>query len=130
MRWSLRAGQRVDIEPAQLPDLMSNMDWVMVPSIWWENSPLVIGEARTLGRPVICSRIGGMAEKVTEGENGLCFTVGDAHSLTDTLMRAATTPGLWDSLVSRIQAGPWIDDMVDELFRLYEGRMAAKTLLN
>ena len=46
---------------------MASVDWVVVPSIWWENSPLVIQEAFGYGRPVICSDIGGMAEKVTDG---------------------------------------------------------------
>ena len=41
---------------------MRQADWIVVPSIWWENAPLVILEARAAGRPVICSGIGGMAE--------------------------------------------------------------------
>ena len=47
-----------------VPRLMAEIDWVVVPSRWWENSPLVIQEAFMHGRPVICSDIGGMAEKV------------------------------------------------------------------
>jgi len=46
-----------------LPTLMKDVDWVIVPSTWWENSPVVIQEAFLHGRPVICSDIGGMAEK-------------------------------------------------------------------
>jgi len=52
---------------------MAAVDWVVVPSIWWENSPLVIQEAFAHGRPVICSDIGGMAEKVAHEKNGLHF---------------------------------------------------------
>ncbi len=70
-------------------ELMAEVDWVIVPSIWWENSPLVIQEAFTYGRPVICSGIGGMAEKVTDGVNGLHFRVGDPRSLAETMRRAA-----------------------------------------
>lgn len=44
-------------------DLMSSCDMIIVPSVWWENSPVVIQEARLAARPVICSNIGGMAEK-------------------------------------------------------------------
>lgn len=44
--------------------LMQDCDWIIVPSIWWENSPVVIQEARIAGRPLICSNIGGMAEKI------------------------------------------------------------------
>ena len=57
-------------EPEALPSLMQNIAWVIVPSTWWENSPMVIQEAFLYGRPVICSDIGGMAEKVRSGVDG------------------------------------------------------------
>ena len=47
--------------------LMRSVHAVLVPSVWWENSPLVIQEALLNRRPVICSDIGGMAEKVATG---------------------------------------------------------------
>jgi glycosyltransferase involved in cell wall biosynthesis len=56
------------------------VDWFVVPSIWWENSPLVIQEAFMAGRPVLCSNLGGMAEKGRDGVDGLHFAVGDAAS--------------------------------------------------
>lgn len=84
--------------PPDLPALMRAVDWVVVPSIWWENAPLVIQEAFAHGRPVICSDIGGMAEKVTDGVNGLHFRAGDPGSLAATLARAVATPGLWERL--------------------------------
>jgi glycosyltransferase involved in cell wall biosynthesis len=43
--------------------LMAACDWIIVPSIWWENSPVVMQEARLAARPLIVSDIGGMAEK-------------------------------------------------------------------
>ncbi len=83
---------------AALSKLMANIDWVVVPSIWWENSPLVIQEAFLHGRPVICSDIGGMAEKVIDGVNGLHFRAGDPHSLADVLRRVVGSPDLWKTL--------------------------------
>ena len=85
-----------------LPALMANIDWVVVPSIWWENSPLVIQEAFLHGRPVICSDIGGMAEKVTDGVNGLHFHVGNPDRLAQTLRKAVRAPDLWQTLHSDI----------------------------
>jgi glycosyltransferase involved in cell wall biosynthesis len=82
---------------------MTNLDWVVVPSVWWENSPLVIQESFHFRRPVICSDIGGMAEKVKHGVNGLHFRAGDARSLADTIRTAAGTPGLWERLREGIQ---------------------------
>jgi glycosyltransferase involved in cell wall biosynthesis len=81
---------------------------VVVPSRWWENSPLVIQEAFLHQRPVICSDIGGMAEKVDDGVDGLHFRAGDARSLARVLERAVTTPALWDSLRAGI---PGVYDM-------------------
>ncbi|WEK03637.1 MAG: glycosyltransferase family 4 protein [Candidatus Devosia phytovorans] len=96
-----RAGARVTLHGAYdsvtLPALMRRADWVVVPSIWWENSPLVIQEAFSQGLPVIASAIGGMAEKVAHGRNGLTFTAGDSAALAETLMRAAD-PSLWASM--------------------------------
>ena len=47
---------------------------------------------------MICSDIGGMAEKVTDGVNGLHFRVGDPDSLAAAIRRAVATPGLWERL--------------------------------
>lgn len=96
------AGTSVQLSPQyrrdELPSLMRSVDWVVIPSIWYENSPLVIQEAYSHGRPVICSDIGGMAEKVINGSTGLHFRVGSSEDLAATLIRAASTPGLWEQL--------------------------------
>jgi glycosyltransferase involved in cell wall biosynthesis len=92
----------------QIAQLMANVDWVIVPSIWWENSPLVIQEAFYYGRPVICSDIGGMAEKVEHGVNGLHFRAGDPRSLARTIRQAVDDPALWE----RLRAG------IPELYRM------------
>ncbi len=96
--------------PERAGEMMAAVDWVVVPSVWWENSPLVIQEAFAAGRPVICGDIGGMAEKVEDGVNGLHFRVGDAESLAATIRRAVTTPGLWDHLREGI---PPVHSMAD-----------------
>ena len=57
------------------------IDVLIVPSLWYENSPLVIAEAFLSKIPVITSNIGGMAELVKDGENGFTFPVGDAEKL-------------------------------------------------
>jgi len=86
-----------------LAERMAEIDWVVVPSIWWENSPLVIQEAFLHGRPVICGDIGGMKEKVRDGIDGLHFRAGDVDSLARTLARAAESDGLWERLRGGIQ---------------------------
>ena len=72
--------------------LMRRMDAVIVPSTWWENSPVVIQEAFANGKPVICSNIGGMAEKVRDGVNGLHFSVNQSLSLARAIMDLTSNP--------------------------------------
>jgi glycosyltransferase involved in cell wall biosynthesis len=91
---------------AELSKLMAGIDWVVVPSIWWETGPIVVWEAFQHGRPVICSDIGGMSEKVTDGVNGLHFRTGDPHDLAEVMRRAAETPGLWDELQRAVPREP------------------------
>jgi glycosyltransferase involved in cell wall biosynthesis len=105
--------------PSDLPWLMRDIDWAVVSSRWWENSPLVIQEAFMQGRPVICSGVGGMAEKVTNGVNGLHFNVGDADSLAATIERAASEPGLWERLREGIPDILTIEEHISNLTRMY-----------
>jgi glycosyltransferase involved in cell wall biosynthesis len=98
----------------------------VVPSVWWENSPLVIQEAFLHGRPVICADIGGMAEKVTDGVDGLHFHAGDRSSLAATIERAVTTPGLWDELRSGAQPVYGMGEHIASLTDLYSELLARK----
>jgi glycosyltransferase involved in cell wall biosynthesis len=117
------AGDNVTVggpyEHGALPALMRNVDWVVVPSTWWENSPLVIQEAFLHGRPVICSGVGGMAEKVQDGVNGLHFVVGNPGHLAGAIGRAVTTPGLWETLRAGIPKVHAMDDHITNLSRYY-----------
>jgi glycosyltransferase involved in cell wall biosynthesis len=74
---------------AHVHELMGRCDWIVIPSIWWENSPVVIQEAALAGRPVLCSRIGGMAEKVQEGATGLHFEAGSVADLAGRIEQIA-----------------------------------------
>jgi len=70
----------------ELPSLMAASDWVVTPSTWWENSPVVILEAKKYGVPVICSNIGGMAEKITHGDTGRHFLARREESLAEQIL--------------------------------------------
>ena len=105
--------------PGSVDGIVRAADWVVVPSIWWENSPMVIQEAFRAGRPVICSNVGGMAEKVRPGVDGLHFAVGSAGDLARCIEEAATTPGLWERLRQGVAQPPTIEATVDALLEVY-----------
>jgi glycosyltransferase involved in cell wall biosynthesis len=107
-------------EPAEVPRLLASVDWLIVPSIWWEVGPNTLREAMTYRRPVICSDIGAMAERVTDGVNGLQFRAGDSASLADTIQRAVDDPDLWERLVAQIEPPPSLDEHRAAVTRIYE----------
>ncbi|GHD50006.1 glycosyl transferase [Thalassobaculum fulvum] len=91
-------------EERELPERLAEADWIVVPSLWWENAPLVLDEAFHHGRPPICGAIGGMAERVRDGVDGLHFAVGDPRALADRLRAAIENPALWETLRDRAPA--------------------------
>ncbi|CAO3433713.1 Glycosyl transferase, group 1 family protein [Azospirillum doebereinerae] len=107
----------------EVPSLMAAADWVVVPSVWWENAPLVIQEAFQHGRPVICSGIGGMAEAVRDGVDGLHVRPGDAADLARVMTRAMTEPGLWDRLSANIPAVRTTEEAAAKHVVLYDELM-------
>lgn len=110
-------------EPEELGRLMVEVDWVVMGSVWWENSPLVIQEAYKFGRPIICPDIGGMAEKVRPGAGGLHFRARDSVSLSAVINRVVEEPGLFDRLYETLPGYPAIGEVTARHVELYENLM-------
>ena len=104
-----------------LDSLMSAIDWVVVPSVWWENSPLVIQEAFAHRRPVICSDIGGVAEKVRPGKDGFHFSEGNPAALVELILRIVDDPAIWDRLQDAIAESLTIAQSATRHIELYRG---------
>ncbi|MBA7641508.1 putative teichuronic acid biosynthesis glycosyltransferase TuaC [subsurface metagenome] len=99
--------------------ILSTIDVLIVPSIWYENSPLVIHEAFMARVPVITANIGGMAELVQNNMNGLLFKVGDAEDLFEKIDRFIKEPRLIEELGKNIPAIKTIEEDANELEGLY-----------
>ncbi|WP_168771031.1 glycosyltransferase [Palleronia sediminis] len=93
-------------DAAGLSARMGRCDWVLVPSTWWENAPMVIHEAFAHGRPVVCSDIGGMAEMVRDGVDGVYVPVGSARAWADALDRLGGDHATWARLAGGIAPPP------------------------
>lgn len=76
----------------EIQQVLEDVDVMVVPSIWLENSPLVIQESFLANRPVITSDAGGMSELVEDGVNGLLFPLGDERALRDLLQGLIDAP--------------------------------------
>ncbi|MFH1804523.1 MAG: glycosyltransferase family 4 protein [Pseudomonadota bacterium] len=127
-----KAGNRVRFygayQNSEMPRLMKLVDWTIIPSIWWENSPIVIQEAFFHGRPMICSNIGGMAEKIRDGVDGVHFRVGSAEDLADRLVEALTDNSLWDRMREGIRTPPTYMDCANQHLAQYREVLESRPL--
>jgi glycosyltransferase involved in cell wall biosynthesis len=98
--------------------LMAACDYVIIPSTWWENSPVVIQEAYLAGCPVIAADIGGMSEKVPHGVSGLQFRAREAGDLVR-LIGLSTTHETYVTLRSGLPQAPTAAGMAERTLRCF-----------
>ncbi|HWQ12422.1 MAG TPA: glycosyltransferase family 4 protein [Roseiflexaceae bacterium] len=108
-----------------LPAILSELDVTVTPSTWYENSPLAIMEAHAAGTPVITAALGGMAELVRDGIDGLHFTPGDAADLARQLQRLVDEPQFLRQLRAGVRPPRSAEDELTELLDIYDSVVAA-----
>jgi hypothetical protein len=69
------------IDNRDIEKVYAETDVLVLPSVWPENQPVTITEAKACGIPSIVSHLGGMPELVEEGKSGMVFEAGDAVDL-------------------------------------------------
>ena len=98
------------------------LDTLLLPSAN-EGTPVVAIEALAAGRPVVATRVGGVPDVVTDGEDGLLVNVGDVEGLTDALERlgrdAKLRRRLGESGRLRTPARYAVERLVDDTDSLY-----------
>lgn len=104
---------------SQVQGLMAGADWVVLPSVWFENAPLVLLEARRAGLPVICTALGGMQELVSDGHDGVLVPRGDAAALAETMETLAKDPALWARMAENVRQPPGMDAFARQHFAPY-----------
>jgi glycosyltransferase involved in cell wall biosynthesis/MoaA/NifB/PqqE/SkfB family radical SAM enzyme len=115
-------------------EVFSKVDCIVVPSIWGENSPLVIHEAQSCKIPVITADFGGMKEYVQHKVNGLLFEHRNTNSLKQQMRFAIANPNLMKQfgkrgyLYSEDGSVPNIIDHCNELTKIYQRFTASKNL--
>jgi glycosyltransferase involved in cell wall biosynthesis len=99
--------------------VLRTFDVLVVPSLWYENSPLVIQEAYALGIPVIASNLGALTEKVIDGRTGALFAPGDAAALAACLQEVITQPDLLSTWRRQIVPPPAMEEHAAALTAIY-----------
>lgn len=142
--WELKVYGKIDVNPAYFEKLrrlagedqriqfcgtfpnesigriFARLDVLVVPSIWYENTPLVIYSAQAAGCPVIASNLGGMAEVIEHEKNGLLFNVGDVAGIAGALERLAADRKLLRRLSANATKPKPMEEYVSELQAVYE----------
>ncbi len=109
---------------SKLSEVYTEIDVLVVPSIWFENSPITIHEAYLAGTPVVASDLGGMAEYVRDGVDGLLFEPGSDEDLARVLLRLLREPGLIDELSRDFMDVKSIEDNAIETEYRYRALLA------
>ncbi len=99
--------------------VLHSFDVLIVPSVWYENSPLVIQEAYAAGVPVLASRLGALEEKVIPGASGWHFAPNDAADLARVLQELVAAPARVQAIAATLPAPPTMRDQAQELVALY-----------
>jgi glycosyltransferase involved in cell wall biosynthesis len=106
----------VTMHPESSPEaIYPRMDVLAVPSIYFETGPLVVLEAQAWGLPVIGSNIGGIAERVTPGVDGVLVPPNDAGALAKVLRGWVREPARLRALRPRRRVRTMADAACDTL---------------
>jgi glycosyltransferase involved in cell wall biosynthesis len=110
---------RSPVPPEGVVQLLSTYDLVAVPSRWLETGPLVVLEAFAAGTPVLGSRLGGIAELVTDGVNGILVEVDSLEGWKEAIGRLLEDRTQIETLRRGIRPPRSIEEVADEMIEVY-----------
>jgi len=130
LRWLAGADDRIRFLGAynnqHIPEILQEIDVLVVPSLWNETGPLVTLEGFACLTPVVTSNIPNMVNQVTDGVDGLVFSVGNVESLAKVLQRLIDEPGLLAHLTYGIRPVKSHDKQMEEWMQAYQMALEAR----
>ena len=106
------------VAPGSVGEVLAELDYLVVPSLWAETFGMVAQEAQHVGVPVIASRIGAL-QRIRDGVDGHLFEPGDAEGLCRLMQHLVDHPAERDRLAAGIRLGPTIAAQAQHLVKLY-----------
>ncbi|QDU66695.1 glycosyltransferase [Engelhardtia mirabilis] len=107
------------LKAGDVAEILRGVDLLVVPSVWYENSPLIILEALATRTPLMVSNLGGMAELVEPEVTGFRFEVGDPRDLGHRLRLILEEPGQLEALYPDHKQIRSAEDDAEALEELY-----------
>jgi glycosyltransferase involved in cell wall biosynthesis len=103
------------------------LDVLVVPSLWYENSPLALSYAQAAKVPVVATNSEGINEVIADGENGFLFEKGDVKGLADIIRMLCNDRSVVKHLSDHARQPKSISLYVDELERIYDDVINCRT---
>jgi len=111
--------------------LVASAQALVIPSVWYENNPMVVIEALSQGTPIIASSIGGLPEMFENGQSGYLFAPGDKVDLIRCITRtmgADTGDRLAEAALEYAQTHYSAQDHLAKLEKIYQKTLHDKVL--
>ena len=104
--------------PAEtLPEVLKEIDVFVNPALWYETYSFVNHEALANGIPVVCSKLGGMYEKIVYGKNGFTYPAGESDELKKILLDLVNAPTQLNEMREYIRFNTLIPVIEQEAYR-------------
>jgi glycosyltransferase involved in cell wall biosynthesis len=121
------------VENHRIATIYQQIDVLVVPSVWPENSPVTITEAMASGIPVIASDVGGIGELVEDGVTGYLIPLRDSLAIAERIGRFLARPELLKAMgeraLAKIQAYP-MHRQVERIVDVYRQVIARRQPLS
>ena len=111
----------------ELPARLSELDVLVIPSRWYENSPLVLLYALATRTPVIVTDVKGMSEFVKDGVNGYTFQKNSVEQLTTVMQRIVSDPSSVERLSQNAIYLKDVSDHAEDVFKLYTAALGGQS---
>jgi glycosyltransferase involved in cell wall biosynthesis len=112
-----------------LVQMIMEFDVAVVPSIWPDNSPLVVLESLSAKKPVIGANIGGIPDFVQNGLNGLLFEAGNSSDLAEKMRKITESPDLIGIFKGNIKKQKTMKEHTKEMEVIYQNLLSEGILL-
>jgi glycosyltransferase involved in cell wall biosynthesis len=104
---------------------LSELDILVIPSRWYENSPLVLLYALATKTPVVVTDVKGMSEFVKDGFNGYTFQKDSVDDLTVNLQKIMDDPSCIERLSKNATYTKDVSDHAQEVLKVYKEALRA-----
>jgi glycosyltransferase involved in cell wall biosynthesis len=118
------------VPPDKVVGTLAGYDLLAVPSQWLETGPLVVLEAFAARVPVLGSRLGGIAELVRDGIDGILVEPDSVPAWAAALQNAATNLNFLNQMKANIRSPRTMTAVADEMLALYESSTIQEALPN